>query len=166
MRGAPHKSVLSSSLGRSSKYDLDGKLQDARVAIGAGQLAEVWIGNAHIGQAKICAIEQIECFKAELPQSGLAQHGKAKALDHREVHIGEAWAFENIPAQRAQRVRSGIAEASRVEVPRDLLAFAAVSRQDGVSGADQVHARSGDACQRIAGRIDREESAGLQRENA
>src|SRR5207253_5278176 len=106
--------------------------------------------------------EQIECLEAELAETGFAQHAKAEALDQGDIQVSEARALQNIPTQRAQRVRSWIAETGRVKVLRDLRAFAAVGRQHRVSGIDQVHARTGDACQRITGCADGEESAGLE----
>src|SRR5947209_14063723 len=88
------------------------------------------------GLAEVGAIEQVECFKPELAESRLAQRRDAETFDHRDVHIRKARAFQNIPAQSPQRVRRRIAETAGVEVPRDLLPFAAVGRQHRVSWAN------------------------------
>src|SRR5437773_566463 len=53
-----------SSSDQSSKQDLDGKLQDARVAVCASQSAEGRIGDSRIGLAEVSPVGHIEGFKA------------------------------------------------------------------------------------------------------
>src|SRR6267142_195145 len=80
----------------SSKQDLDGKLQDARVTVRTSQFAEVRVGDPGIGLAEVSPVGHIEGFKAKLAQPGLAQHGKPESLHHGEVQICKARTFENI----------------------------------------------------------------------
>ena len=51
--------------------------------------------------------------------------------------------------ESAERVWRRIAEAGRVEILVDLLAFAAIARQHGVARADQIDARAGNTRQRV-----------------
>src|SRR3954449_11983270 len=87
-----------------SKRELDGKLQNARVTVSAGQFAKIRICDACIRQPEVCPIEQIEPFKPELPYPTLAQHGKPEALHQGDTKSTQAGTFKDVSAQGAERV--------------------------------------------------------------
>ena len=57
----------------------------------------------------------------------------------------EAWALQDVEAKRAERVRGRILKARHIEAFGHSVTFGAVRRQNGIAGADEIHARSGNA---------------------
>ena len=59
--------------------------------------------------------------------------GQADTFNHGNVHVREAWALQNVAAERAERVRGRILKARSVEVFGHPVAFGAVRRQHGIA---------------------------------